>query len=136
MDDYYISYSFWHSMVSLFLIIPYVVCMFLGLLLKLFWVGAHPVKMKNPQTGQIKTGYWGYSWTYLLFGFWVPLIRGELGVAALHFLFTVVTCGLWQVIVSFIYNKQYTHRLIEKGFRLYDTTKTTNLAAARLGIEL
>jgi len=70
-----------------------------------------------------------------VFGFWVPLIRGELGVAALHLLFTIVTFGLWQIIVSFIYNKQYTSRLIEKGFRLYDTAVQNEMAAMRLNLE-
>ena len=43
------------------------------------------VKIKHPQSGLIQEGKVGFSWTYLFFGFWVQLIRGELGVAALHY---------------------------------------------------
>ncbi|MFM6979465.1 MAG: hypothetical protein ACKOW7_05595 [Methylophilaceae bacterium] len=53
------------------------------------------VMIQNPNNGLTRIGYFGFSWTYLFFGWWVPLIRGELGVAALHLLFTICTFGLW-----------------------------------------
>lgn len=49
----------------------------------------------------MKTGLYGFSWTYLFFGWLVPVFRGELGVGALHLLFSVVTFGLWQFIACF-----------------------------------
>ncbi len=78
---------------------------------------AEKIMMKNPTTGQLKNGFYGFSWTYLFFGFFVPLFRSELGIAALHLLFSIFTFGIWQIIVSFLYNKQYTQRLIEKGYK-------------------
>ena len=66
--------------------------------------------IQHPASGLIKNGYFGYSWTYLFFGWFVPLIRGELGIAALHLIFSIVTLGIWQFILSFIYNKQYMTR--------------------------
>jgi hypothetical protein len=66
----------------------------------------------------VKTGFYGYSWTYLFFGWFVPLYRGELGVGALHLLFTIVTGGIWQLIVSFLYNKQYMTRMLTNGWVL------------------
>ncbi len=93
---------------------------------------AQPVLIKHPASGLIRKGHFGYSWTYLLFGWWVPLIRGELGVAALHLLFTLFTLGIWQVIVSFLYNKQFMTRMLEKGYVLADDEPT--MAAARLKI--
>ena len=48
---------------------------------------ATAVIIKHPNSGMIKIGYYGFSWTYLFFGWFVPLFRGELGVAALHMLF-------------------------------------------------
>ncbi|NIX75599.1 hypothetical protein HB375_03090 [Microvirga sp. c23x22] len=92
--------------------------------------------LKSPVTGQLKQGFYGFSWTYLYFGFWVPLIRGELVVAVLHLVLSVVTFGLWQIVVSFLYNKQYTNRLLEKGFRLTDTPERNQRAAAALGVDL
>ena len=76
------------------------------------------VIIQNPNNGLTRIGYFGFSWTYLFFGWWVPLIRGELGVAALHLLFTICTFGLWQLIVAFLYNKQYMVRMLEKGYVL------------------
>jgi hypothetical protein len=90
------SFSIWHWLIVLFFLV------LLPIILKVCGIGAHSVKMKNSQTGQIKRGFWGFSWTYFLFGFWVPLIRAELGVAALHLLFTLITGGLWQLIVSLL----------------------------------
>ncbi|MBF9234870.1 hypothetical protein [Microvirga alba] len=125
--------SIWHgAIVLIFIVLPIV----LPIVLKLCGVGAKRIMMKNHVTGQLKSGFYGYSWTYLLFGFWVPLIRGELGVAALHLLFSLVTMGLWQLIVSFLYNKQYTNRLIEKGFRFSETLEKNQLAAASVGVDL
>jgi hypothetical protein len=112
------------------------IVLFAPIILKLFGVGAHPVRLKNEYTGQIRTGYWGFSWTYLIFGFWVPLIRGELGIAALHLFFTLVTAGLWQLIVCFLYNKQYSNRLIADGFRFNDSALVNRKAAFEIGVDL
>lgn len=101
-----------------------------------FNIGAKPVRMKNLQTGQTKTSYFGYSWTYLLFGWWVPLIRGELGVAALHLLFSIFTFGIWQVIVSFMFNSQYTNRKIGEGYRFTDTPEVNANAAHAVGVDM
>jgi hypothetical protein len=46
---------------------------------------ASSILIKHPDSGLMKKGYYGFSWTYLFFGFFVPLFRGELGVAALTF---------------------------------------------------
>lgn len=105
-------------------------------ILKLCGVGAKRVTMKNATTGQIKSGFFGFSWTYFFFGWWVPLLRGELGVAALHFLFSIITFGIWQIIVSFMYNRQYTNRLIEAGYRFFDTPQINERAAEWVGVDL
>ncbi|MEC5408042.1 hypothetical protein VOM14_21030 [Paraburkholderia sp. MPAMCS5] len=96
---------------------------------------ATKIILKHPATGLMKDGYYGYSWTYLFFGWWVPLIRGELGVAALHLLFSCFTFGAWQVIVSFLYNKQYmTRMMIDKGFVLAGSPEANARARMRLGV--
>ena len=120
--------SIWHLIIILLVFV-------LPIVLKLRGVGAKRVMMKNMVTGQLKPGFYGFSWTYLFFGFWVPLIRGELGVAALHLLFSIITAGLWQLIVSFLYNKQYTNRLIEKG-SFAETPEKNQIAASYVGVDL
>ena len=79
---------------------------------------ATAIPIKHNQSGMMKTGYYGFSWTYFFFGWLVPLIRGELGVGALHLLFTIVTFGLWQLVLCFLYNKQYMTRMITTGWEL------------------
>ena len=82
-----------------------------------------------------KTGYYGFSWTYLFFGFLVPVFRGELFVGALHLLFTIFTAGIWQVVMAFLYNKQYmTRMLTEKGWVLDGSPNENELAKKSLGI--
>lgn len=95
---------------------------------------AKKVIIQHPINGLTRNGYFGYSWTYLFFGWLVPLFRGELGVAALHMLFTLFTFGLWQLIVSFLYNKQYMTRMLEKGYVLKDSEQTMAEARACLNI--
>ncbi len=95
---------------------------------------ATKVNLLHPSTGMMKPGYFGFSWTYLFFGAFVPLFRGELGVAALHFLFSFITIGLWQLIAAFLYNKQYMTRMLEKGYQLHDDEARMDDARASLGI--
>jgi hypothetical protein len=95
---------------------------------------AKRVALIHPQTGLIKSGFYGFSWTFLFFGWFVPLFRGELLIALLHFTITVITIGLWQIIFAFLYNKQYTTRLLEKGYVLNDTAEVNEEARQRLGI--
>jgi len=95
---------------------------------------AKKVALIHPQTGLLKSGFYGFSWTFLFFGWFVPLFRGELLIALLHFTITVITIGLWQIIFAFLYNKQYTSRLLEKGYVLNDTEEVNEEARQRLGI--
>lgn len=92
------------------------------------------IVIQHPANGLTKNGYYGFSWTYFFFGWFVPLFRGELGVAALHFLFSVITLGIWQIIVSFLYNKQYMTRMLEKGYLLNDTEE--NMVRAREALSI
>jgi hypothetical protein len=91
--------------------------------------------IKHPQSGMTKKGYVGFSWTYLFFGWFVPLFRGEVGVAALHLLFSLCTFWVWQLIMPFLYNKQYmTRMLVERGYVLDDSEPTNTMARLKLGI--
>jgi len=95
---------------------------------------AKKVALIHPQTGVMKSGFYGFSWTFLFFGWFVPLFRGELMIALLHFTITVITIGLWQIIFAFLYNKQYTTRLLEKGYVLNDSAEVNEEARRKLGI--
>lgn len=93
---------------------------------------AKTVSIKHKESGMMKTGLYGFSWTYLFFGWFVPLFRGELGVGALHLLFSVVTFGLWQLVACFIYNKQYMTRMLTDGWELAGTEAENLRARAAL----
>jgi len=96
---------------------------------------AKAVIIKHPPSGMLKTGYVGFSWTYLFFGPVVPLVRGEIGVAVLHFIATLFTVGIWQLIMAFLYNRQYmTRMLTERGFVLADTPDRMAHARRKLRI--
>ncbi|TDR32219.1 hypothetical protein [Hydromonas duriensis] len=95
---------------------------------------AKSVTIQNSTNGLTKSGYFGFSWTYLFFGWFVPLFRGELGVAALHALFSFLTLGVWQLIMPFLYNKQYMTRMLEKGYVLKDSEERMAQARQALGI--
>lgn len=97
---------------------------------------ATAVIIRHAQSGLTKKGYFGFSWTYLFFGWFVPLFRGELGVAALHLLFSIVTFGFWQLIMCFLYNRQYMTRMLTSGWVLADSEGQNALAASRLGVVL
>ncbi|WP_289460370.1 hypothetical protein, partial [Klebsiella pneumoniae] len=72
--------------------------------------------------------------TYLLFGWFVPLVRGELGVAVLHLVITIVSAGLSQLIFAFIYNRQYMNRMLTSGWRLDVSDENCEIARRVLGI--
>ena len=95
---------------------------------------AKRVALIHPQTGVMKSGFYGFSWTFLLFGWFVPLFRGELLIALLHLVITILTVFLWQFIFAFLYNKQYTTRLLEKGYVLNDSEEVNTEARTKLGI--
>lgn len=95
---------------------------------------AKAVPIKHATSGLVKTGRYGFSWTYLFFGWFVPLFRGELGVAALHLLFTMFTVGLWQLICAFLYNKQYMTRMLSMGWVLAGDVEQNRAAGQALGV--
>jgi hypothetical protein len=96
--------------------------------------------MRNPNTGIVKQGYYGFSWTYLFFGFWVPLFRGHYQMAMIHFaiwLFGVITL-MWlpiQILMAFFFNKFYTLRLIEDGYVFFDDYQKIDEASRAVGVE-
>ena len=53
------------------------------------------VIIKHRESGMMKEGMYGFSWTFLFFGYLVPIFRGELLFATLFFFLTYVTYFLW-----------------------------------------
>ena len=69
----------------------------------------------------------GFSWTTLLFGFLVPLVRGDFIGMIIHILVTLVSVGFAWFIWPFFYNKNYINRLLEKGYMPYSENDVSRL---------
>jgi hypothetical protein len=92
------------------------------------------VRIIHSASGIGKNGYVGFSWTYLLFGWFVPVIRGELGVGVLHLIITFVSFGLSQLIFPFLYNRQYMNRMLTSGWALDTLDSNYEIAREKLDI--
>lgn len=93
------------------------------------------IAVRHKDSGLPSNIFLGYSWTYLLFGWLVPLIRGEIFVALLHLIFSILTLGIFQVVMSFLYNRQHANRKLNAGSMIDDTPAMTALAEERLGLK-
>ena len=82
----------------------------------------------------MKTGVYGFSWTYLFFGWFVPLFRGETQTGFVHLLLSIITGGIYQIVMCFKYNEQYMSRMITNGWVLAGSEDENRQAEAELGI--
>jgi len=74
------------------------------------------IVVKHTQSGLKKNGYIGYCWTYILFGGFVPIFRGEIGIGLLHIILSAITLGIFNILMSYLYNKQHMTRLLTNGW--------------------
>ena len=124
-----------HTMSLSVLQLIIVLLFFSPLILGLIFMGPQKgVNLKHSNSGVNKSGYTGYCWTYFFFGFFVPIFRGEILIGVLHIIFSLVTLGLFQLIIPFLYNKQYTTRLLTNGWELNDTEANNQRARLKIGI--
>ncbi len=84
----------------------------------LVFIMAQEIRLRHKESDLTKIGCYGFSWTYLFFGPFVPMFRGELGVGVLHIVFAIFSAGISNIILAFIYNKQYLRRQLENGWVL------------------
>jgi hypothetical protein len=121
------SFSIWHWIIVLIIFSPVI----LGIMI-LGW--QRRIVLRHKESGLTKNGYLGWCWTYLLFGWLVPIVRGEIGVGVLHLVITVFTLGFFQLVMTCLYNKQNISRLLTAGWEINDTEENTQYAKAKLGI--
>lgn len=74
------------------------------------------IRLKNVSTGLVVEAPTGFSWTNVIFGFFVPLFRGMYGYAAVCFLANLVTIGFAALVFPFLINKHHVKFLMEKGY--------------------
>ena len=92
------------------------------------------IKVKHKESGVEGSCFIGYSWTYFFFGFFVPIFRGEISTGIFHFIFSIVTFGLFQLVMPFLYNKQHSIRLLTDSWVLNDSEENNRLARLKIGI--
>ena len=108
---------------------------FSPLILGFIFMGAQKkINLRHTNSSLNKPGFVGYCWTYFFFSFFVPIFRGEILIGVLHLIFSVVTFGLFQLVIPFLYNKQFTSRMLTSGWELSDTEENMQAARLKLGI--
>ncbi|HGC4200298.1 TPA: hypothetical protein ACIYK5_004813, partial [Escherichia coli] len=94
------------------------------------------IVMENPRTGEITNGFYGFSWTTLLFGPLPALFRKDWLVFLIVAILNFATFGLTGIIWAFLYNKNYTQRLLRQGFSFSGSNAENEMAARKLGVKL
>jgi len=74
------------------------------------------IQLQNKITGAVEETATGYSWTSLLFGGFVPIVRGDWGSLFKLIGLTIITLGIYHFVFAATYNKQYLKNMIMKGF--------------------
>lgn len=92
------------------------------------------IMMKNPQTGVIKKGFYGFSWTTFWFGGIPAFFRGDIITGAIVIVLSIVTFGFAGILWAVFYNKYYTTKLIERGYKFMGSEYEIQKACLKLGI--
>lgn len=75
------------------------------------------------KSGDRKNVKLGFSWTFLLFGWWVPVFRLDLKWAVIFFVSTLIAVSIdpafstgVSAVGGFIYNRLYAKDLVDGGY--------------------
>jgi hypothetical protein len=90
--------------------------------------------MKHPGTNLIKDGFYGFSWTTFFWGGIPALFRGDILIGLVVIVLNILTWLIAGIIWAFFYNKNYTQRLLEKGYVLDGSEAENSAARQALGI--
>lgn len=98
--------------------------------------------MKHKETGVMKNGYFGFSWTTLFFGFFPALFRSDfltfIGGIIISVIIAFITFGFGALFINlvwaFMYNKYYTRKLLQEGYIFNDSEGLNAQASAAIGV--
>jgi len=93
------------------------------------------IKLKHHTLNVEKEIPFLFSWTGAIFGFWVPLLRGDLKWFFIYLIVGLLTYNIGAFILSFFYNKIYINSLIEKGYLPADDKSKQLLISKNIIIE-
>ena len=118
------------------MIVAIIVLILIPFLLGTFFLGwQRTINIKHKDSDLQRHCFIGYSWTYFLFGFFVPIFRGEIVIGIVHAIFAFITFGIFQLIMPFLYNKQHAVRMLTNSWVLDDTPQMNKLACKNIGIK-
>jgi hypothetical protein len=100
------------------------------------------IVLRHKESGIVKDGFYGFSWTTLFFGFFPALFRGDfitfIGGFVVSVIIALVTFGIGAFFIglvwAFMYNKYYTRKLLERGYVLAGSDGDNLMAASALGV--
>jgi hypothetical protein len=103
---------------------------------------ATKIALRHRDSGIVKDGYYGFSWTTFFFGFFPALFRGDfitfIGGFVVSAIIACVTLGVGALFIgfvwSFMYNRYYTRKLLERGYVMAGSDGENTAAALALGI--
>lgn len=78
------------------------------------------VEITLTKDNMIKKSAVGFSWTTFFFGFFVPLFRGDWLWLLIMLILGICTSGIANIVLAFLYNKIYTNKLLELGWKPAD----------------
>ncbi|HQT74302.1 MAG TPA: hypothetical protein PLX84_10205, partial [Acidiphilium sp.] len=97
---------------------------------------AKTILMKNPAAGLTKKGFYGFSWTTFLFAGFPAVFRGDFLIGIIMIFAALPTFWIAPTVFAFIYNRRYTTKLLEHGYRFAGSEAENAAAAAKLGVDL
>lgn len=74
--------------------------------------------LKNPKNGKTKICPYGFSWTMLVFGVFLPFFREDWKFALIFTPLWFITFGIIQIPCAFIYNQMYIKSLFKDNYNL------------------
>lgn len=95
---------------------------------------ATSILMRHPQTGIVKKGFYGFSWTNLFSWGFNAFFRGDVLTGLLFVIGNCFTFGIVTLISPFFYNKAYTLKLIKEGYVFAGSETENAIAAQKLGV--
>ncbi len=103
---------------------------------------AQIVMLKHKDSGLLKKGFVGFSWTTLFFGMFPALFRGDFLTFVGSFVVLAILAtptfgigaGFGMFVWAFFYNSYYTRKLLEHGYVLDDNEEAMRAARLRLRI--
>lgn len=96
---------------------------------------AQTIQLRHTQSGVMKTGLYGFSWTTFFFSGFPALIRGDLVTGVLVLLLSFSSLWIVAIVWAFLYNRVYTTRLLESGYVFCDTPDKVEEAKRALRIQ-